>query len=278
MAMRRIAKELKDIEQNPPQNCSAGPISDDLFQWKASIIGPNDTPYKGGTFLLHVELPDDYPFKPPKVSFITKIYHSNITDNGYIKLDILNDNWSPALTISKVLLSICSLLSDPNPDDPLRCDIAKLYKMDRKKHDITAIEWTAQYAIGKQNLENDNKQLEEYIKKRQNSKKIQQQTKEQERKLMEQNLQKLQQEQKSNENGYDLFVKTLIGKTIKLNNINGNNTVEDIKHLIYDKEGFDLTYKGRLVFAGKTLESGRTLNTYGIKEGSTIHLVLRLRG
>ena len=83
-----------------------------------------DSPYAGGVFFLSITFPTDYPFKPPKVSFTTKIYHPNINANGSICLDILRDQWSPALTISKVLLSICSMLTDPNPDDPLVPDIA----------------------------------------------------------------------------------------------------------------------------------------------------------
>merc|ERR1712003_13001 len=117
-----------------------------MFKWQAMITGPPDSPYEGGLFLLELSFNTGYPFKAPKVKFITKIYHCNINDKGGICLDLLKDNWSPALTISKVLLSICSLLTDPNPDDPLVPEIATLYKKDRKKHDKTAGEWTRKYA------------------------------------------------------------------------------------------------------------------------------------
>ncbi|CAM9795732.1 unnamed protein product [Pylaiella littoralis] len=89
-------------------------------------MGPDDSPYAGGVFFLNIHFPADYPFKPPKVNFTTRIYHCNINSNGGICLDILKDQWSPALTISKVLLSICSLLTDPNPDDPLVPEIAQV--------------------------------------------------------------------------------------------------------------------------------------------------------
>lgn len=101
MALKRINKELADLGRDPPTSCSAGPTGDNLFQWQATIMGPSDSPYAGGVFFLSITFPTDYPFKPPKVSFSTKIYHPNINSNGSICLDILRDQWSPALTISK---------------------------------------------------------------------------------------------------------------------------------------------------------------------------------
>uniref|UniRef100_A0A8C3E9P7 E2 ubiquitin-conjugating enzyme n=2 Tax=Amniota TaxID=32524 RepID=A0A8C3E9P7_CORMO len=110
-------------------------------------INKNDSPYQGGVFFLTIHFPTDYPFKPPKVAFTTRIYHPNINSNGSICLDILRSQWSPALTISKVLLSICSLLCDPNPDDPLVPEIARIYKTDRDKYNRISREWTQKYAM-----------------------------------------------------------------------------------------------------------------------------------
>ena len=104
MALKRIQKELVDFNKDPPASISAGPVNDDLFHWQATIMGPPDSPYQGGVFFLNVHFPTDYPCKPPKCTFTTKIYHPNINGNGSICLDILKDQWSPALTISKVLL------------------------------------------------------------------------------------------------------------------------------------------------------------------------------
>ena len=147
MALKRIQKELIDLGKDPPANCSAGPIDEkDQYHWQATIMGPDDSPFAGGVFFLNIHFPTDYPFKPPKVTFTTRIYHPNINSNGSICLDILKDQWSPALTISKVLLSISSLLTDANPDDPLVPEIANIYKTDRSKYEATAKEWTKKYA------------------------------------------------------------------------------------------------------------------------------------
>ncbi|KAG6738172.1 hypothetical protein POTOM_059735 [Populus tomentosa] len=169
MASKRILKELKDLQKDPPTSCSAGPVAEDMFHWQATIMGPADSPYAGGVFLVSIHFPPDYPFKPPKVAFRTKVFHPNINSNGSICLDILKEQWSPALTISKVflltllrlpenkvkknyktlvLLSICSLLTDPNPDDPLVPEIAHMYKTDRAKYEATARSWTQKYAMG----------------------------------------------------------------------------------------------------------------------------------
>ncbi len=101
MALKRINKELQDLGRDPPAQCSAGPVGDDLFHWQATIMGPPESPYQGGVFFLTIHFPTDYPFKPPKVAFTTRIYHPNINSNGSICLDILRSQWSPALTISK---------------------------------------------------------------------------------------------------------------------------------------------------------------------------------
>ena len=146
MALQRITRELKALKDDPPANCSAGPLSDDIFRWQATLMGATDTPYEGGVFFLNIDFPEDYPYKPPRIRFDTKIYHPNINSTGGICLDILKEQWSPALTISKVLLSICSLLTDPNPDDPLDIKAADLYKSNRLKYDITAKKFTDLYA------------------------------------------------------------------------------------------------------------------------------------
>jgi ubiquitin-conjugating enzyme E2 D/E len=110
----RIMKELKEIEKNPPDFCSAGLVGLDVGRWQATIIGPPETPFAGGIFKLSLIFPPNYPMKPPEITFKTKIYHPNIDENGNICFNILKDDWSPAYTISAVLVAICSLLSSSN--------------------------------------------------------------------------------------------------------------------------------------------------------------------
>ena len=146
-SLKRIQKDLKDLETEPVMNCSAGPINkNNLYEWEATIIGPTNSPYAGGIFNLKINFTDKYPFKPPRVKFITKIYHPNIDSVGNICLDILNVNWSPVISVTKLLLSISSLLTDPNPNDPLSKEAADLYLKDRQKFDYKARSFTIRYA------------------------------------------------------------------------------------------------------------------------------------
>ena len=141
IALKRIQKELIDLSKDPENTFQAGPISDsDQFTWQAQIPGPEDSPYEGGVFYLNIEFPPEYPMKPPKLTFTTRIYHCNINSSGNICLDILKENWQPSMTIHKVLLSITSMMIDANPDDPLSPGIANLYKLNREKHDSNARE------------------------------------------------------------------------------------------------------------------------------------------
>jgi ubiquitin-conjugating enzyme E2 D/E len=98
-------------------------------------------------YTLDVVFPTDYPFKPPKIMFMTKIYHCNVHSDGNVCHELLKDKWSPALTCAKILLAMVSLLKNANPDHPLEADIAKQYLEDREAHDAKALEWTTQFAM-----------------------------------------------------------------------------------------------------------------------------------
>ena len=152
-AIKRIEKELVDFNKAPPANCSAGPMNDnDPFHWEATIMGPGDSPYQGGVFFFDIHFPTKYPFKPPEIYLSTNIYHPNLRRGRKVcccVIDILGEQWSPALTISKVLLMISSLLSDPNPDNICgngNLEACALYKKDRSAFEAKAKEWTKKYA------------------------------------------------------------------------------------------------------------------------------------
>ena len=146
MALKRVMKERYDIEARPVPNCVVKPQSD--FVWQAMLTGPPDSPFKDGKFILHIEFPKDYPFRPPEIKFVTKIFHPNVDSEGKINLDILGDNWFPRLTIGKVLISLSSLLPYPDVDFPLVPEIAELYKTNRAKYNEKATAWTRRYASG----------------------------------------------------------------------------------------------------------------------------------
>lgn len=145
---RRILVETRNLSREPPPGISATPDENNCRYFHVIMAGPNGSPYEGGLFKLELFLPENYPLYPPSVRFLTKIYHPNIDKLGRICLDILKDQWSPALQIRTVLLSIQALLGSPNPDDPLANDVANMWKNNETEAILKAKEWTQIYAIG----------------------------------------------------------------------------------------------------------------------------------
>ncbi|CAN6558849.1 unnamed protein product [Malus baccata var. baccata] len=116
---KRIQREMVELNMDPPPDCCAGPKGDNLYHWIATLFGPPGTPYHGGIYFLDITFPSDYPFKPPKVVFTTRIYHCNVDSNGNLSMEMLKDSWSPALTITKLLLAIRSIFTRPDPSLPV---------------------------------------------------------------------------------------------------------------------------------------------------------------
>lgn len=148
---KRINKDREHLAENVDSlvGITAGPVSDDdIYKWHGTVSGPIGTPYEGGVWELSIRFPNDYPFKPPKIAFLTPVVHPNVNYLGHICLDLLNAQWCPALTISKLLLCVQSLLWDPNPDDPIELDVANLCKRDRAAYDTLIREMTARFAMG----------------------------------------------------------------------------------------------------------------------------------
>merc|ERR1719296_629994 len=130
---KRVVMELQKVHQGDLSvwyHSGSGihifPAGDDLGFWRALIEGPSGTPFEGGVFLLNVVIPSNYPMVPPKISFETPVYHCNVSDSGKICLDLLQESWTPALTIPKALEAIRILLAKPDTDNALRQWIAEI--------------------------------------------------------------------------------------------------------------------------------------------------------
>ncbi|KAJ2590328.1 E2 ubiquitin-protein ligase peroxin 4 [Coemansia sp. RSA 1722] len=128
---RRLLRELHDIQKDPSEELvSLAPISDDdILRWRAVLRGPRDTPYSAVCFEMHIEIPEQYPIKPPTLTFVTPVCHPNVHfETGEICLDILKTQWSPAWTLTSTCLAIHVLLANPEPSSPLNCDAANLLR------------------------------------------------------------------------------------------------------------------------------------------------------
>ncbi|KAI1825307.1 ubiquitin-conjugating enzyme [Xylaria intraflava] len=147
---KRLAKELQECTSNPPAGMAISLRSEaDLQNWDVVLAGPPGTAYAGGTFKITVTFPSDYPFKPPQVNFVTRIYHPNVTNDhqGNICLAILKvEAWKPASRVRAVLDALRQLLIEPNPDDPLETRIADEFKTNRVEFEKNVRIYVSRYA------------------------------------------------------------------------------------------------------------------------------------
>ena len=158
----RIKKEYQDLQKEKNSNVQVKLVNNEIRHWKGRIKGPIDTCYQGGIFDVDIIIPDDYPFKPPKMKFDTKIWHPNISSvTGAICLDILKNEWTPALTIRTALISLQALMCEPVPNDPQDAVVAKQYMSDIKLFNETAKHWVEEYANPERNVQRKVKEIME---------------------------------------------------------------------------------------------------------------------
>lgn len=128
-------RDLRRLEQDPPDGVSAMPHPDNLLHWHAVIIGPTDTPFADGTFILSLHFDESFPTRPPAVRFVSDMFHPNVYPDGNICLDILQNRWSPTYDVAAILTSIRSMLNDPNTGSPANATAAQLYENDRLEYE-----------------------------------------------------------------------------------------------------------------------------------------------
>ncbi|QEU59527.1 Ubc4/Ubc5 [Kluyveromyces lactis] len=147
---KRILKEIQAVKEDPEAQIELKFVNEsDIHHMKGSFIGPSGTPYEGGKFVVDINIPVEYPYKPPQMKFDTKVYHPNVSSvTGAICLDILKNAWTPVITLKSALISLQALLQSPEPNDPQDAQVAKHYLTDKKSFDETAALWTRTYASG----------------------------------------------------------------------------------------------------------------------------------
>ncbi|VDL18923.1 unnamed protein product [Hymenolepis diminuta] len=129
---KRLQTELMELMTSGEKGISGFPLDDNILKWTATIHGPEKSVYEGQVYKLLLEFPPEYPFKPPIVHFESRCYHPNIDHQGNICLDILKTEWSALYTVKTILLSIRSLLNEPNNKSPLNGEAAKLWPDEKK--------------------------------------------------------------------------------------------------------------------------------------------------
>eukprot|EP00400_MALV-I_sp_L67-5_P000599 gene599-1018_t len=149
---KRIMKEMELLKTATlaKEGYKIEVTSTNITKWTVSLAGPRESVWEGGVWKMSVNFPNDYPMKPPKMKFLTKIWHPNIGSDGSICLDILSSSWSPALKMEKVLMSLASLLTDPNPNSPMNGEAANLFRKNRKQYDAKIKEMVKKHAKSKE--------------------------------------------------------------------------------------------------------------------------------
>ncbi|XP_028668043.1 ubiquitin-conjugating enzyme E2 L3-like [Erpetoichthys calabaricus] len=145
-ASRRLYKELEEIKKSG-MRCFRNIFVDDanLLTWQGLLV-PDSPPYDKGAFKIEINFPAEYPFKPPKITFKTKIYHPNIDEKGQVCLPIISaENWKPATKTDQVIQSLITLVNEPEPEHPLRADLAEEFSKDHKKFIRNAEEHTRKF-------------------------------------------------------------------------------------------------------------------------------------
>lgn len=144
---KRLNIEFGEMITNVSNHYTAFPSGDNWFKWFATFEGPVRSVYEGGIFFIEINLdPQCYPYKPPNVTFKTRIYHCNVNSVGYCKLSVLS-NWNSTFTIKKVLQNIYELLSNCDPENSCVEYIKTQYLQNRDEHDRIAKLWTKHYAV-----------------------------------------------------------------------------------------------------------------------------------
>ncbi|XP_020613545.1 ubiquitin-conjugating enzyme E2 L3-like [Orbicella faveolata] len=146
-ATRRLTKELTDLRKSGTKTFRDIVVDEtNILNWQGLIV-PDQPPYNKGAFKIEIVFPAEYPFKPPKITFKTKIYHPNIDEKGQVCLPIIGpENWKPATKTDQVIQALLALVHDPEPEHPLRADLAEEYTKDKKKFLKNAEEYTKKHA------------------------------------------------------------------------------------------------------------------------------------
>lgn len=140
-ATKALQQELKSLQKEPLEGFTVQLLNDNIFEWEVAIFGPPNTLYQGGYFKCIMKFPQDYPYQPPTVRFSTKMWHPNIYENGDVCISILHppvddptntelpsEKWNPAQNVRTIMMSIISLLNEPNINSPANVDASVMYR------------------------------------------------------------------------------------------------------------------------------------------------------